>query len=59
MAGLPPQNLTQQSGPLTRLASDLGRVRQKYDCAVHFLSGLVGQNTKSFVEEPLLTRDWL
>jgi hypothetical protein len=28
--------LTQQSGFLTRLASDLGRARQKYVCTIHF-----------------------
>jgi hypothetical protein len=27
--------LTQQSGSLTRLASDLGRTRHKYHCTVH------------------------
>ncbi len=40
MSSLPSQNLTQQSGPLTHLVSDLGWVRQKYDCMVQVLSGL-------------------
>jgi hypothetical protein len=40
VANLPPQNLTQKSGPLTRLVSDLGWARQKYDCMIHILSSL-------------------
>jgi hypothetical protein len=39
VASLPPQDLTQQSGLLTCLASDLCQVRQKYNCMVQFLSG--------------------
>ncbi len=40
MASLPPQNLTQPSGPLTCLSSDLGWVQQKYNHMEHILSGL-------------------
>jgi hypothetical protein len=34
VACLPPQILTLQSGPITRLASDLSWVHQKYNCTV-------------------------
>jgi hypothetical protein len=37
---LPHQNLTQQSGPITHLASDLGWSRQKYNCTVQCIIGL-------------------
>ncbi len=37
---LPPQNLTLQSCPITCLASDLSRARQKYDCTVQCVIGL-------------------
>ncbi len=40
MSSLPPQNLTQQSGPLIHLVSDLGWVHQEFDCTVQILSGL-------------------
>jgi hypothetical protein len=40
VASLLPQNLTQQSGLITRLASDLCRARQKYNYTVQFLSNL-------------------
>ncbi len=34
----PPQNLTQWSTPITRLASDLIWVHQKYHCTVQYIS---------------------
>ncbi len=40
VASLPPQNLTQWSGPITRLASDLSRACQKYNCTVLCLISL-------------------
>ncbi len=40
MASLPSQNLTQQSGPLTCLVSDLGQACKKYNSTVEFLRGL-------------------
>jgi hypothetical protein len=40
VASLPPQNLTQQSGPITRLVPDLCPTHQNYNCMVQFLSGL-------------------
>ncbi len=36
VVGLPPQNLTQQSGPITRLASDFDWERKKYDFTVQY-----------------------
>jgi hypothetical protein len=33
-------DLAQQSGLITRMASDLGRVRQKYPCTVQNIIGL-------------------
>ncbi len=40
VVSLPPQNLTQQFGLLTCLASDLGWAHQKYDCTVQCINGL-------------------
>jgi hypothetical protein len=40
VASLPPQNLTQQSGPITCLASDLSRACRKYGCTVQCIIGL-------------------
>jgi hypothetical protein len=36
----PPQNLTQQSGPITRVASDLGWTCQKYHCTIQCIISL-------------------
>jgi hypothetical protein len=40
VASLPPQNLTQQSGPITCLASDLGWACHKYNCMVQCIISL-------------------
>jgi hypothetical protein len=48
VASLPPHSLTQQSGLNKRLASDICRVCQKYNCMVLFLSGLRQQNNHCF-----------
>jgi hypothetical protein len=41
VASLPPQDLTQQSGLNTHLASDLCRAHQRYDCMVCFLMAYI------------------